>query len=359
MSSSPLLAALPLTLVALAACAPAADPPPAPQPASAVALPGGGAAANGPMGTLVVLNKGEASAWLVDVASGEVVARLPTGHGPHEVAISPDGRRAVVGDYGDRGTVGQSLTLIDIPARRVTGTISFAPYRRPHGIAWMPDGRRVIATAEMDSAVVVVDTETGRVERAIRTGAAGSHMLALSADGQKVYTANIPSGTVTAMDVERGEATGTGRAGRFSEGLALSPDGAEVWVGNRDDNTVSVIDTRTLATVATLPAAQLPYRVAFTPDGRQVLVANPMSSQIRVFDRAARRESAAIVMAYPEGGQGEPLGLAVTPDGRYVFATDGKGPRVALVDLREGRVLRSYGTGAGPDGIGYSPLVVR
>ncbi len=44
-------------------------------------------------GTLVVANKAEATVSLVDVASGEVVATLPTGAGPHEVAVSPDGGR--------------------------------------------------------------------------------------------------------------------------------------------------------------------------------------------------------------------------------------------------------------------------
>ena len=42
--------------------------------------------------TLVVLNKSEATASLVDLSSGTVRATLPTGDGPHEVAVSPGGR---------------------------------------------------------------------------------------------------------------------------------------------------------------------------------------------------------------------------------------------------------------------------
>ena len=42
--------------------------------------------------TLVVANKGEATASLIDLPSGQVVATLPTGDGPHEVGMSPDGR---------------------------------------------------------------------------------------------------------------------------------------------------------------------------------------------------------------------------------------------------------------------------
>ena len=40
---------------------------------------------------LVVLNKSDHEAVLVDPATLKPVARLATGRGPHEVAVSPDG----------------------------------------------------------------------------------------------------------------------------------------------------------------------------------------------------------------------------------------------------------------------------
>ncbi len=49
-------------------------------------------------GTLIVLNKDGASASLLDRATGKEFARLDTGTGPHEVAVSPDGTIAVVGN---------------------------------------------------------------------------------------------------------------------------------------------------------------------------------------------------------------------------------------------------------------------
>uniref|UniRef100_A0A832MKZ4 YncE family protein n=1 Tax=Eiseniibacteriota bacterium TaxID=2212470 RepID=A0A832MKZ4_UNCEI len=87
---------LPVLLAAALACA-------------ALAAPGPRAGASGPAraatpavaaGLLIVLNKSGHEAALVDPVRLEVVARLPTGKGPHEVAVSPDGRRAFVADYG-------------------------------------------------------------------------------------------------------------------------------------------------------------------------------------------------------------------------------------------------------------------
>jgi len=50
-------------------------------------------------GTLVVLNKSEATASLIDLATGKVPRPLPTGEGPHEAATSPDGRLVLVANY--------------------------------------------------------------------------------------------------------------------------------------------------------------------------------------------------------------------------------------------------------------------
>ena len=73
--------------------------------------------------TLIVLNKSAASAWLLDPQTGEARAQLRVGDGPHEAAVSPDGKIAVVANYGIRGKNGNSLTVIDIPSRKVTATI--------------------------------------------------------------------------------------------------------------------------------------------------------------------------------------------------------------------------------------------
>lgn len=52
---------------------------------------------SGPVGTLVASNMNDATATILDAGSGKVLATLPTGEGPHEVAISRSGRFAAVG----------------------------------------------------------------------------------------------------------------------------------------------------------------------------------------------------------------------------------------------------------------------
>ena len=107
-------------------------------------------------GTLVVVNKAASSVSIIDVASGLELAVLPTGTGPHEVAISSDGRTAVVTDYGARQP-GNSLTVVDVQDLEVTRTIDLGAHERPHGIAFLPGDERVIVTSEATGSVIVVD----------------------------------------------------------------------------------------------------------------------------------------------------------------------------------------------------------
>ena len=109
------------------------------------------------LGTVIVANMGDNTATLLDVASRRVVATLPTGNGAHEVAVSHDGRWAVVSNYGVRGAPGNSLTVIDVPAAVVARTIDLGEFRRPHGSAFLPGDSLFVVTSEVSKAIVLVN----------------------------------------------------------------------------------------------------------------------------------------------------------------------------------------------------------
>src|SRR3954454_3426713 len=101
--------------------------------ASALLLAATAAAAQ--QSALVVLNKAQATASIISLADGRTIATMPVGDGPHEIAVSPDGYLAVAANYGGR-TPGNSLTVLDLRARKPVRTIDLGSYARPHGIAW-------------------------------------------------------------------------------------------------------------------------------------------------------------------------------------------------------------------------------
>ena len=315
----------------------------------------------GLVGTLVVLNKAEASASLVDGDTGRELARVATGAGPHEVAVSPDGLTAVVANYGGRAA-GHTLTVIDVPGGRARATIDLDEYHRPHGIQFLPDGKRVIVTVEVEQSVIIVDIESRTVETAIRTDQNVSHMLVLSPNGDRVYVTSIGSGSLTVIDAPRREVIATIPTGGGAEGLDISPDGREVWVANRQSGTLSIIDTQTLEVVGTLRCSGFPLRVKITPDGAHVLVSVAHAGDVRVFDTATREEIKQISMedkgAEDERGEGPvPIGIQIDPAGRYAFIANAYADDVAVLDLATWKIHGRLTAGKEPDGLGYSTHV--
>jgi YVTN family beta-propeller protein len=320
-----------------------------------------------PAGTLVVLNKSEASAWLVDPETGARLASVPTGDGPHEADVTPDGRLAVVTNYGGK-TPGGTLTLIDLAAGTAAGTIDLGEHKRPHGVQVLPDGRRAVVTAEAGEALLVVELVDKKVLAAIPTGEKVSHMVAVSPDGKTAFVSSIGSGTVTAIDLLKEVRTKSVKTGEGAEGIAVTPDGKEVWVGNRASDTLTVLDASTLEAKRTIPCAQFPIRIEISPDGATLLASNARSGDVAVFATNAGKELRRVKMpmaaATTEGrlfadrfGKSPvPIGLLVPPSGKVAFVANSNADAVVVFDLATGTILRTLPAGAEPDGLAWTPL---
>ena len=318
--------------------------------------------------TLIVLNKAEATASLIDPSSGKELARLPTGIGPHEVAVAPDGRHALISNYGFKEP-GNSLTLIDISQARAVRTFSLGQFQRPHGILWLqPD--LVAVTAEAQQSLLLLTVSTGHITP-ITTGQQVSHMVAVTPNGERAFVANIGSGSVSAIDLRERKVLATIATGKGAEGIAVTPDGKEIWVSNRDANTLTVLDANTLALRATLNSGNFPIRVQISPDGRHALVSNAKSSELAVFDVASRKELRRIKFtdAADADQQGRllgkafaagsvPVGILIPPEGPLAYVAHTNADKISVVNYLTGAVVKSISAGKEPDGLGWSMLVV-
>lgn len=307
-----------------------------------------------PTGTVVVLNKGSASADFIDVASGRIVATAPTGEGPHELVVSPDGRTAVGTDYGGGGAGGSSLSVFDIATGRRVRTIELGRFTRPHGIAYLPEGDRVAVTSETTGTVVVVEVESGEVAEVLSTGANGSHMLGLTADGLTIWTGDIGSNTVTELNRSSGGKVRSFPAPAQPEAVNVSPDGSRVFAGSNATGRVTAWDTRTGEATTVAEGFGWPYRIFLTPGVEQIIVPDLRGEVLRFFDGDGYDEVGSISFR----GDG-PQGLILHPDGRHLFLALSASDRIAIVDIQR-RTVAGYlpVSGSGPDGIGFSPVPV-
>lgn len=336
-------------------------------PALALLLLSGAARAS----TLIVANKAEATVSLVSLPEGKVAATLPVGTGPHEVAVSPSGKLALIANYGLSGpaNAGSSLTLIDVPAGKVVKTIDLGEYRRPHGLLFL-DERRVLITAETNKALLEVDVETGKVTGAVPTGQEVSHMVAVTPDGSRAFVANIGSGSVTVIDLKEKKHLKDVPTGAGAEGVAVTPDGRQVWVTNRSADTVTVVDAATLEVLGSLPSAKFPIRAEATPDGKRVLVSNAYSGDLSVFTTADRKLERRISMdlkakdnserLLSEGGDSSvPIGIEIEPGGKRAYVAHANADQISIVDLETWTRAGSLTAGKEPDGMGFSGLDVK
>jgi DNA-binding beta-propeller fold protein YncE len=307
----------------------------------------------------VVVNKDESTVSIVDLGSAAVLATLPTGAGPHECAASANGRWAVVTNYGTR-TPGSSLTVIDLETLTVARTMDLG-FTRPHGIAFLPDHQTVAVTSETGRAVVLADVATGTVTNIVATDQHGSHMVAVGSDGRAGYTANIGSGSLSALDLAAPAKARVLPVGPETEAIALSPDGREVWLGSNSTGRVFVVDVDRWVVADSIQTAGHPYRIGFTPDQRLALVTNPFSDEVQIIDPAGKRILIAIRTPGEGGRAGQPFGLAFAPDSRTAWITLRGAGQVVELDLMTRRVRRYLPAGRGPDGIAYTerPGVTR
>lgn len=314
-------------------------------------------------GTLVILNKADHTASILNAEDGKLIATIKTGTAPHEVAISADGKLAAVGNYGDQYSVGNSISIIDLAQLKVTKTISLGEYTRPHGIRFLtPD--ILIATAEAQQKIIKVSLKEEKVIGAISTTQRASHMVVLDKSRHMAYTANIVDGTVSKLNVESDKLEKVFKATPGIEGIGISPDGSEVWVANRNSHEVLVMNAANGEITHRLPSPQLPFRVEFSPDGSTVVIPNAVSGDLSVFDAKTKELKATIRITGAEWdgntlSNTQPVGLIVGATNQNVYINCQGIGHVVSVNLTNMEIEGVFKTGNGPDGIGFSSLVIQ
>ena len=300
--------------------------------------------AQSPAPALIVLNKGSNELAIVDPASQKVVARIPVGEGPHEVAT--DGKLAVVGNYGAR-TPGQSLSVVDLASMKEIKRVDLGALRRPHGMVFA--GGKVWFTAEVNRLVARYDPQSGTIDFLFGTGQPTTHMLVLTHDENKIFTSNIGGDSVSCLEnTPRGWTATVIPVGKAPEAIDMSPDEKEVWSSAGGDGTVAIIDVASKTVKQTLPAlTKHSNRLKFTPDGKRVLISDPDAGEVVVVD-VARREA---IKRINVGGQ--PLGILIQPDGKRAYIALAQEGAVALLDLNSLEITGKIPTGPQVDGMAW------
>jgi DNA-binding beta-propeller fold protein YncE len=301
---------------------------------------------------LIAANQKSGSVTMIELETGRTVAHLPVGSGPHELAVSPDGRTALVPLFGKsflRGDgYGKHATVIDIDSAKVVRTIDLGANSSPHGAFFRDDDRTAAVTSADAKAVLLVDTETGNIVHTIPLGNP-PYLLTRSRDGRFAYSSNPQTDTVSEIDLETKALTRTFAIAGNPGGIAVSADGKSLWTARTENDALSVVDLASGEIVKTFEGIDVMRRIAVSPDGKTILVTSLALNEVRLYDADAKAEIGKI--AFGEGVQ--PSGAAFGASSEIAYVTSPGANLIIELDIKNQKILRKFATESSPDGIVY------
>ncbi|WP_334266495.1 YVTN family beta-propeller repeat protein [Edaphobacter sp. HDX4] len=301
--------------------------------------------------TLLVANQKDADLSVIDTASAKVVATIPVdGITGHELAVSPDGKTAFVPIYGNAGvgragTDGTEISVIDLGSRKVVHKIDFGHGVRPHCAIYDKNSGMLYVTTELDKTVSIIDPKTLKIVGSVPTGQEQSHMLVLSKDGKRGYTANVGPGTVSVLDMVGRKTLAIIPISGNTQRINISRDGSMVFTADQKKPQLAVIDTATNKVKNWVELPSSGYGTATTPDGRSLLVTLRGAKQVAVVDLKSMKVTKTIDVG------DAPSEIVLSSDGRKAYVACNASNQISVIDLGSLKVVKTIEAGKYADGM--------
>ncbi len=301
--------------------------------------------------TLLVANQHDANLAMIDTASNKVIATIPVeGVTGHELAVSPDGKTAYVPIYGNAGvgragTDGSDISVIDLGSRKVVKKITFDHGVRPHCAVYDKNSGKLYVTTELDKSITIIDPKTLKIVGSVPTGQEQSHMLVLSKDGKRGYTANVGPGTVSVLDMVGKKTVTIIPISGNTQRISISRDGSMVFTADQKKPQLAVIDTATDKVKGWVELPGKGYGTASTLDGRWLLVTLRGDKKVAVVDLKSLEVAQTIDM--PDG----PSEVVISHDGKKAYVACNFANQVAVVEVGSWKVDGTIDAGKYADGM--------
>jgi DNA-binding beta-propeller fold protein YncE len=312
------------------------------------------AAAPAPTAWLLVTNKGDRTLSIVDPASNKQIATIAEeGVTGHELATSLDGKRVFVPIYSDTGvgkvgTDGQLMRVIDLEKRAIVGTVDFGKGVRPHCPVMCRKSGLLYVTTELEKSVTIIDPETLKILGSVPTGEEQSHMLAITRDGRRGYTANVAAGNVSVLDLEERKLLKKIPIARITQRISLSVDDRYAFTSDQFEGRMAVIDTAANEVKQWIALPDIAYGTAPSPDGKLLVAALININEVALIDLATMKMTKTVKV--PKA----PQEVLVRPDGAVAYVSCDASKQIAVISLPEGKLETLIDVGTTADGMAWA-----
>ena len=260
---------------------------------------------------------------------------------------------------------GDNVHVIDVATNKVVGVIE--DIEVPHGVTLSPDGSRIYLTNESLSTVDVADPKTFKITKRIKLSGHPNN-LSVTPDGKKVYAGIAqPPGAVDVIDTVSLTNVKKVPVEGAVHNVYVTPDGKYAVSGSVASSVISVIDTKTDTIAWTMKETSGIRPMTFTtnPDGstKQIIVQLSNYHGNVVIDFATHKETTRFTLPdipgrerETEGIQGAPAhGLAITNDGKMLWATSKFYGYVAAYSLPDFTFVKTIDVGSHPEWLTIPP----
>ncbi|MEM6645630.1 MAG: hypothetical protein AAF730_05220 [Bacteroidota bacterium] len=237
---------------------------------------------------------------------------------PHHTAVSSDGAHWYV------SLIGASKVLKFNRQNELVGT---ADFETPGMLAMAPGDETLYVARSMMAVnppqrIGMIEVDGMKAEE-LDVFFARPHALAMQPDGEVVYTASLAENRIAALRPAEEEielVSVDGPTQTFVQ-FAVSPDGSRMMAGGEISGQVIFFDTSTPdqpKEIKRVDVGSRPWHPVYSPDGKYVYFGNQGENTVTVMDA----EAMTIHKVIENDGFAEPHGIAIRPDGRYLYVAN-------------------------------------
>lgn len=270
----------------------------------------------------------------------QVVGQVGLGLFPATEDVSPDGNFLYVVNFNLHGDMVPSSVSV-VATDQMLEVARIPTCVMPHGSRVSHDGKKQYSACMMDDLLVEVDAEKMKLARTFLVTAGKEHGYI----GIPPKDASIV-GHADHLEMNMPSATCQ------PTWAQPSVDGKRIFVACNKSNEIVEVDTDSWSLMKRIPAGNGVYNLGVTPDGKFLVATNKRDASVSIFEIESGKELARVATK-----RKVVHGVAVSPDSRYAFVTvEGIGEQpgtVEVVDLEARKIVASVDTPPQAAGIDF------
>jgi len=322
--------------------------------------------------TLYVAQRKAGSVAVIDTAARTIAKRITVGPWPVAITLAAGSNRLYSCNRGNH-----TISVVDLAGSREIRQIPVV--RDPACAALSSDESRLVVTNFMPadpgtavdpaSVVSIIDTRTMRQTAKIKLppGSTMARGVWISPDGKWAYAAHllgrfdlpvtqleqgwVHTTALSIIDLTKAERFATVLLDDLTKGapdpwsIVGSKDGKTIWISHRGVHEVSALD---IDRIGELLAGKIPADLAAVKDAQRDNIWVRIKKDKRQIAELAEDLTALSISntlkRLPSGGKG-PMGLAISSDGKRLFAANYYSASVGVLAVDSGKLLASISTG--------------